>query len=174
MDKALTIAPVTYPISDLAMFRRFQTQEEFRKAFGQEPLPFNPNRRPKYWFDPGAKDTVLRNVTYPFTIAVTDRGMPAVGPDGKPFLESLQLPKLEAATVNIPPEGTNIEGADPYEVQMPLKPLPAGHELTFQSGSVPGGGVVSVRDTVAFAAQVEGFTVADRALLRAIGAKLGV
>ena len=76
---------------------------------------------------------------------------------------------MEAATVNIPPDGTNIEGADVYEVGMPLKPLPSGHELFFQFG-----GLVAVKDVAAFAEQVEGFTAADRALIQAIAKKLGV
>jgi len=169
------MAKATYPIEDLALFPRYQTRVAYeQKSPGSLAPAFNPNRRPKYWEDPSAATVSLRNVTYPLTIAVTDRGMAATGPDGKPFLETLQLPKMEAATVNIPPDGTNIEGSDVYEVGMPLKPLPPGHELTFHSGSVPGGGVVSVIDTVAAALQVEGFTAADRALIRAIAVKLGV
>jgi len=165
----------TYSIDELALFTRYQTRVAYeQKSPGSLAPAFNPNRRPKFWEDLAAKDSPLRNVTYDRVIAVTDRGMAAFDSDGNPFLETLQLPKLEAATVNIPPDGTNVEGADPYEVQMPLKPLPIGHKLTFESGSVPGGGVVSVRDTVAFALQVEGFTAADRALIRAIASKLGV
>jgi hypothetical protein len=160
----------TYSIEELALFPRYQTRVAYeQKSPGSLAPAFNPNRRPKYWEDPNAANSPLRNVTYPFTIAVTDRGMPAVGPDGKPFLETLQLPKMEAATVNIPPDGTNIEGADVYEVGMPLKPLPSGHELFFQFG-----GLVAVKDVAAFAEQVEGFTAADRALIQAIAKKLGV
>lgn len=164
----------TYPLEKLFLFSRYQTRDAYKALVGIPPPEFNPMKRPKFWADPSAITAPLRNVCYERTIALTDRGLPAVGPDGKPMLEMLMLPKLEAGSVNIPPEGTNIDGAEMPEWPMPLKSLPTGHELTFHSGSVPGGGVVSVIDTVAAALQVEGFTAADRALLRAIAMKLGV
>lgn len=168
------MAKTTYPITELALFPRYQTRGAYTEATGVLPPQFNAARRPKFWEDPAAKGAKLRNVFYAQVIALTDRGIPAVGDDGKPCFEGMTISKVEAVTVNIPPEGTNIDGAEMPEWPMPLKPLPAGHELTFQSGSVPGGGVVSVRDVIAFATEVEGFTAADRAVLRAIAAELGV
>jgi len=156
------------------MFQRFQTRGGYTEVTGQIPPNFDSSRRPKHWLDPKAKDSISKNVFYERVIAVSDLGIAFPGPDGKPVLEPLMLSKVEAGSVNIPPEGTNIAGANDPECPMPLKPLPAGHELTFQSGAVPGGGVVSVRDTVRFAMEVEGFTAADRALIRAIAAKLGI
>jgi hypothetical protein len=158
----------TYPIDDLAMFPRYQTRAAYTEATGQLLPEFDPSRRPKRWFDPKAKESLSKNVFYDRVIAVSDSGIVFPGPDGKPVLEPLMLSKIEAGSVNIPPEGTNIEGAADPECPMPLKALPAGHELYF-----PYGGVVAVKNLAAFAEQVEGFTAADRALLRAIAAKLG-
>lgn len=160
---------VLYPLERLAMFPRYQTREDQQKATGKEPPAYNPNLRPKYWEDPAAATSPKRSILYERVLVLSDSGKPLPGPDGKPQTEPLTLPKAEAAAVNIPPEGTNIEGADAYETPMPLKPLPAGHELCFQFG-----GVIAVRNVAAWEAQREGFTADDRALQRAIAGKLGV
>jgi len=165
----MTTASAVFPLDKLAMFVRYQTRGAYKAVTGQEAPEFNPSRRPKFWFDPEAAKAAGRYVRYERTIELTDLGKPVVGADGKPRLDMLQLEKSEAATVNIPREGTNIEGADTYEVGMPLMEVPAGHELYF-----PYGGVVGVKNVRLFAQQVEGFTGADRAALLAIAAKLGV
>ena len=119
--------------------------------------------------DPTAKDNPRRTVVYENTVVVSEFGKPIPGPDGKPMLDLLTLPKMEAATVNIPPEGTNIEGADQYEEALPLRALEPGEELFFQFG-----GLVAVKNVELFDAVREGFTGADRALIQAIAKKLGV
>ena len=165
------MARLPYPIyglENLYLFRRYQTRADYQKATGQEPPPFNPNRRPKYWFDPTAKDSSRRNVVYDNTLVVSEFGKPIPGPDGKPMLDLLTLPKMEAATVNIPPEGTNIEGTDKYEELLPLRDLEPGEELFFQFG-----GLVAVKNVELFDALKEGFTPADRALIQAIARKVG-
>ena len=99
---------------------------------------------------------------------LSEFGKPVPGPNGKPMLDLLTLPKLVAATVNIPPEGTNIEGADAYEELLPLRDLEPGEELFFQFG-----GLVAVKNVELFDALREGFTPADRALIQAIARKVG-
>jgi hypothetical protein len=158
-----------YPINELAMFPRYATRGAYQQATGQPPPLFDITKRPKFWEDPAAATSKSKNVFYERVIAVSDLGIAFPGDDGNPVLEPLMLTKIEAATVNIPPEGTNIEGAGVPECPMPLKPVPTGHELYFRYG-----GVVEVKNMAVFAEQVEGFTAADRALLCAIAAKLGV
>ena len=158
-----------YGLENLYLYRRYQTRADYQKATGEAPPPFDPNKRPKYWFDPAAKDSPRRNVVYDNVLAISEFGKPLPGPDGKPMLELMTLPKTEAATVNIPPEGTNIEGADTYEALLPLRNLEPGEELFFQFG-----GLVAVKNVELFDALREGFTPADRALIQAIAKKLGV
>ena len=158
-----------YGLENLYLYPRYQTRADYQKATGQEPPPFDPNKRPKYWFDPTAKDSPRRNVVYDNVLVVSEFGKPIPGPDGKPMLELMTLPKVEAATVNIPPEGTNIEGAGECEALLPLRNLEPGEELFFQFG-----GLVAVKNVELFDALREGFTVADRALIQAIAKKLGV
>lgn len=166
------MARLPYPIyglENLSIFPRYQTREDYRQATGQEPPPFDPNRRPKYWFDPKAKDSQRRNVVYDNVLVVSEFGKPLPGADGKPMLDVMTLPKMEAATVNIPPQGTNIAGADAYEVPMPLRTTEPGEEMFFQFG-----GIVAVKNVELFDALKEGFTAADRELIHAIARKLGV
>lgn len=158
-----------YGIENLYLFRRYQTREEYQKATGAEPPPFDENRPPKYWQDPAAKESTKRNVVYDCVIATGLSGQPVPGPDGKPMLDVLVLKKEEAASVNIPPNFSNVPGADVPEVPMPLRPLEPGEELFFQFG-----GVVAVKNVELYESIKEGFTAADRALLQSIAKKLGV
>ncbi|MBI4877307.1 MAG: hypothetical protein HY822_21990 [Acidobacteria bacterium] len=159
----------TYSMEKLFLFRRYQTQEDYRQATGQEPPPFNPNHAPKYWCDPAAKDSTRRTVVYDHALVTNSRGQAIAGPDGKPMLDVLLLPKELAATVNIPPQGTTVPGADAAEVPMPLSALSPDEELCFQFG-----GVVAVKNVNLFELAKEGFTGADRILLQAIARKLSV
>jgi hypothetical protein len=166
------MARLPYPIyglENLYLFRRYQTREDYQKATGAEPPPFDERRTPKYWFDPKARESSRKNVVYDYVIAMGPGTQPLPGPDGKPMLDVLVLGKEEAATVNIPPTGTAIAGADVPEVPMPLRALEPGEELCFQFA-----GVVAVKNVELFEALKEGFTAGDRALLQAIAKKLGV
>lgn len=159
-----------YSLDKLYLFPYYQTREDYRRATGQEPPPWNPNRAPKYWFDPNAAQSQRRSVVYEYALATSETGAPLVGPDGRPMLDVLVLSKDEAATVNIPPkEVTNVPGADRPEVPCPLRPLEPDEELFFDFG-----GVVAVKNRKLFAELDRGFTPEDRALLRAIAEKLGV
>lgn len=159
-----------YGLETLYLFQRHQTRDAYTKANGKEPPEFNPALPPKYWEDPDALKSPRRNVLYDRVIAATELGKPMPGPDGNPMLEVLTLPKAEAAVVNIPPPGTNVPGADAYEVPVPLRELQPYEKLVFQFGAT-----VAVRDTrVPLPAALGDFTEQDRAVLNAIARKLGV
>jgi hypothetical protein len=158
-----------YGLKSLYLFPYYQTREDYRQSTGQESPAWDSRRAPKYWCDPSAGASVRRNVIYDLVLATAPNGTPLPGPDGKPQLDVLVLKKEEAATVNIPPDGTNIPGADVPEVPCPLRPLEPGEELFFDIG-----GVVAVKNVALYAAMEVGFTAQDRLLLKAIGRKLGV
>lgn len=158
-----------YSLGNLYLFPYYPTREDYQRATGQEPPPWNPYRQPKYWFDPAAKDSKSRRVVYERVLAD-----PPAGPDGKPMLDVLVLDREEAATVNIPPKGpgaTNVPGADAPEVPVPLRPLEPDEELAFDFG-----GIVVVRNKHLWAEleRQSGFTAEDRRLLAAIARKLGI
>jgi hypothetical protein len=69
------------------------------------------------------------SVVYDSVIAATANGVPRTGKDGKPMTDLMVLSKSEAGSVNIPPIGTNVPGADVPVVQPPPRPLEHGEEL---------------------------------------------
>jgi len=158
-----------YGIKSLYLFPYYQTREDYQKATGQEPPPWDARRAPKYWCDPKARESIRRNVVYDLVLATSQSGSPLAGPDGKPTLDLLVLNKDEAATVNIPPNGTNVPGADIPEIPCPLRPLDPGEELFFDIG-----GVVAVKNVPLYSALEVGFTAQDRLLLKAIAKSLGI
>ena len=163
--------PGIYGLDSLYLFPYHQTREDYQRSTGAEPPAFNPSRPPKYWFDPKARESLRRTVVYENVLAVSQTGSALVGDDGKPYLEPLMLNKDEAAAVNIPPKGptiSNIPGADVPEVPPPVRSLADDEELAFGFA-----GTVSVR-TKRFEEERDVFTAADRALLKAIAAKLGI
>lgn len=158
------------PLASLFLFPYFSTREEFEKATGFAPPPWDPKRPPKYWFDPKALESPRRIVIYDNVLAISENGTLLV--DGRPALDTLVLPKEIAATVNIPPKGpnsTNVPGADQPEVQMPLRDLQSGEELVWRFP-----GVITVQTKLETEQQSTGWTVSDRMLLQAIARKLGV
>ncbi len=157
-----------YGLDKLYLFPWHQTREAYRQETGEEPPPWDPRKPPKHWMDPKARFSTRRNVVYDFVLATSQSGTPLAGPDGKPMLDLLVLPKDDAASVNIPPSGTNVPGADVPPVPAPLRALEPNEELFFDFG-----GVAAVRN-LDYAASENGFTAQDRALLKAIAAKLGV
>ena len=161
-----------YGLDSLYLFPYYQSQEDYAKATGSTAPAFNPNRQPKYWQDPKAKDSTKRTVVYNQALAVAENGVPLVGSDGKPMLDLLVLSRDEAATVNIPykgPGATNIPGAGAPEVQPPLRALESNEELGFGFGNT-----VYVHNTDYPFDNGGSFTAADRLLLKAIAMKLGV
>lgn len=162
---------VRYGIDSLYVFPYYQTREEYQEATGVEPPKFDGTKPPKYWFDPAAKDSTRRNVTYDHIIAYHANGSPVLDDNGTPVLELLMLNKDEAAGVNIPPKGlgiANIPGADKPEIPPPLRALRDDEELF-----VPFPGVVGVRIKGTLEPD-RGFTEEDRSLLLAIARKLDV
>ena len=161
-----------YGLKSLYLFPYYQTREDYQKATGQEPPPWDARRAPKYWCDPKARESTRRNVVYDFVLATSQSGSPLAGPDGKPMLDLLVLTKDEAATVNIPPKGpgvANIPGSDLPEAPCPLRPLEPNEELFFDFG-----GVVTVKNVPLYSALETGFTAQDRLLLKAIARSLGI
>jgi len=161
--------PAIVPLANYHLFPRYQTRDDYRKAVGVEPPPFDMRRAPKYWRDPAAMAATRNNVVYANVLLMSELGIAIPGSDGRPQLDVLVLSKAEAATVNIPPDATNVPGADVPEVPMPLRNLEPGMQLEFGFA-----GVVRVRDTTVADDTVGGFTPSDRALLEAIARKLGV
>lgn len=164
--------PTISGLDTLFLFPYFSTREEYQKATGQAPPPWDPKRPPKYWFDPKAMDSPRRIVIYDSVLAVSENGTLLRDDQNRPAIDTLVLQKEIAATVNIPPKGpnsTNIPGADQPEVQMPLRSLADNEELFFRFG-----GVVAVRNKETYAFTQVGFTYQDRLLLQSIAHKLGL
>lgn len=162
---------VRYGLEKLYLFPYYQTREAYQAATGLEPPKFDGTRPPKYWFDPAAKDSTRRNVTYDQVVAYAASGSPLVSESEQPVLELMMLNKDDAAIVNIPPKGlgfANIAGADRPEIPPPLRPLRPDEELFF-----PFPGIVAVRVKGTLEPD-RGFTEDDRALLAAIARKLGI
>jgi len=159
-----------YGLDKLYLFPYYQTRDQYMKAIGEEPPPFDATRPPKYWFDPNLLNSAKRSVVYENTLAVGENGRPASGPDGRPFLEPLLIFRLEAATVNIPLKQTaNEPGAEVPEVPPPVRALDPDEELVFDFG-----GLVLVRNTKLIEDIVVGFTLQDREILHAVARKLNV
>ncbi|MGE5645909.1 MAG: hypothetical protein ACM336_08980 [Acidobacteriota bacterium] len=161
----------TYGISELYLFSYYQTREAYEKATGKTCPPWDKMRRPQRWEDPSAEDAADDFVVYDSVLAVDMKtGEPLAGPDGQPYTKRLILPKLAAASVNIPPNGANVEGAEVPEYPCPLRPLEPNEALYFGLLGIP-----AVKNTDLYDAQsAGGFTANDRALLQAIAKKLGV
>ena len=160
-----------YGLQHLYLFPYYQSREDYQKATGSEPPQWNPNKPPKYWFDPKAKQSAKRSVVYDSVLSVAANGTPIPGPDGKPQLEPLLLTREDAASVNIPPKGpavANVPGSDQPEVLPPLGALAPEEELAFGFG-----GTVIVKNKN-LQPDPGTFTRDDRALLLKIAAKLAV
>lgn len=164
-----------YSLDRLYLYPYYQTRAAYEAATGQPCPAWNPNQRPKYWFDPAAAASTEDFLVYERVLATdpTEQAKGAlVGPDGKPYFKSLILPREIAATVNIPEVTANVPGADKPSYQPPCRALEPNEELFFDPTGL---GVVAVKNTDLYAVDSAGnFTAEDRALLRAIAAKLGV
>jgi hypothetical protein len=158
-----------YGIRELYLFPYYDTRERFLAETGVEPPPFNPDKPPKYWFDPEAAHSQKRSILYESVLALNERGLVLKGEDGRPMLEPLLLKKEEAASVNIPlKEVANEPGSFEPAVPVPLRALHGDEELAFD----PFAGVVVINRKL-MPEPVE-FSKFDRDLLIAIGRKLNV
>lgn len=160
-------------LSPLHLFDVYQTRADYKEAHGVDPPPFDPTRPPQHWYDPEATKKPGRVVVYERVLAMDERNQPLLGPDGRPFFEPLVLPKMDAATVNIPyKESANEPGTDQPTVPVPLRALLEDEEL-----AVGWAGVVVLRRRSLWRQAVAAptaWTEDDRRLLRDIAAKLGV
>jgi len=156
-----------YGISALYLYKTFQTPADFEKATGKAAPAFNPACRPKHWFDPSVD---LRDpeadTCYPVVRVPLGQTQPRV--------VTACMPAFEAAQVNIPDGYASTEPNDPRARpprEVPVRPLLANEAL---AGTLFGVQVVNL-DKRAERLKTEGvFLPADRALLEAIAAKLGV
>ncbi len=133
---------------------------------GVELPVFDVSRRPKYWEDPAAAQSAEDYVIYPRVLAIQEFSPynPAKDENGRPFLQSLILPKEVAATVNIPPEVTQgLKLRAPYGPV--CKEVPEGLELAW--GGALSTSVVLV-DPKAKSTKAIAFTQYHEELLEAI------
>lgn len=144
------------------------TIDDYRKATGEEPPPYDPTRPPKAWFDPNALGSPRRTVVYDPVLAVGSKGEILADQHEKPMLDILLLSKEEAARVNIWHNQSGQPAPSMPPVPMPLRQLKPNEELIFLYPQV-----VVVRDK---SVEIDNgmFTAKDRALLKKIADKLGV
>jgi hypothetical protein len=162
----------TYGVDKLYLFPYYQTREAYERATGCTCPAWNPKRRPQKWCDAGAANDPDDYVIYDRVLATDlNSGHVLSGADGKPYTRRLPLPREIASTVNIAPDAANVEGADQPEYPCPLRALEPNEEFFFD---MAGFGTVAVKNTELYQANESGFSVADRALLKAIAQKLGV
>jgi hypothetical protein len=158
-------------LSDIFLYPRYSSAQDYKGRTGQE-APWDPRKRPKYWFDPKAPQSARRNVVYDLVLAISDTGTIIADLSGNPILEYLVITKEEAGSVNIPP--ANYSGEVQLEYPVPLRPLADNEVLVF--GRLPGmvGNQVLVADKSELETGPDAFLRSDRALLKAIASKLGV
>lgn len=137
-----------YGLDELYLFPFYPDQKRYREAHNGQNPPWDPTRNVKRWIDP-APQGPGRNVTYARVLARDEKNRPVAGPDGRPHLEPLTIPKTEATTVNIPPDshtGTADTGEVLPEYDCPLRELFPEEEIIF----APPMGSVEVRNTKLF------------------------
>ncbi|MGE5570244.1 MAG: hypothetical protein ACM3S5_14505 [Rhodospirillales bacterium] len=161
-----------YGLDKLYLYPYFQTREQYEQITGQPCPPWDKTRRPKKWFAPEAAQSQDDFIVFERVLAteMKESGRPLAGADGKPYLKPLILPCEIAATVNIPPNASNVEGATVPEYPVPLRALDPNEELIFDGPF----GIVMVRNIELSQGADTGFTAQDRATLQAIARKLGV
>jgi hypothetical protein len=159
-----------YGLDKLHLFPYYQTRDQYRASTGEEAPLFDPERPPKYWFDPAAAKSAKRALIYDQVLVCNELGHALANAQGKPYLEQLMILKSEAATVNIPPKlAANEPGTGQAEVPPPLRPLEPEEELFFDLGDI-----VLVRNTSIVDTTIIGFTTQDREILKAVARKLNV
>ncbi|MCX8140040.1 MAG: hypothetical protein N3E46_10180 [Gemmataceae bacterium] len=142
------------PITELYLFRRFNSPQEYEAETGRPCPPFDPKRPIQAWFDPDAENSPDLFITYPYHMSR----------DG--VIAPLTIPKAWATTPNIP------SGAVSGIVLEVLPPLRRGLEPGEIIKKTPFG--VSIWRVDELEQTQQGFTNADRDLLRRIARKLGV
>jgi len=136
-----------YPVSEKHLFPTYFSAAAYQAATGKAAPVFNPARKQKNWFDPGAN--------------------PA-----SPFFLIYSVYAQEAGSLNILPDSGPLHGHPPGTGiwGVPASPLLPNEQLFPTIGNV----LLVRRIDLAPASQNDSFALADRELLRAIAQKLGV
>jgi hypothetical protein len=158
-----------YGLNKLYLFPYYQSRDEYQKATGAEPPPYDPTKDPKHWFDPAAAQSAKKYFIYDRILAIDNDGMGRHGPDGKPFFEELVLSRQEAATLNIPHGYANEANNGKPPIPCPVRPLDDDEELAFEWADI-----VVVHNKKLWGDLTISWSPQDRELLRAIAKKLGV
>jgi len=165
------------PLSALYLFQIFGTQDQYKAVTGNPAPAFDPTRPTKRWFDPAATPGDLR--TYP-----TYRIGPSKADGTLTFSpDAIYLSGDDAARVNIPNDIDIARGGFGITAQMPIpmRLLAPGESLR-NLPVVPGMPFTSIYvvNDALYAAQAQAdqeasgkFLAEDRAMLRAIAAKVG-
>jgi hypothetical protein len=159
------------PLSSIFLFPFFPAAWRYKEETGTD-APWDPRKRSKYWFDPGAAASARRTIVYDSALIVSDSGTIPADLNGRPMTDYLVIPKDEAVSVNIPPDGYT----ELVQTQWPspFRPLTENEVLVF--GSLPGmmGNQVVVADKSELEVGPDAFLKSDRTLLKATARKVGV
>jgi hypothetical protein len=160
------------PISVLNAFPTYASREDYERATGQPAPAWNPQRQPKFWFDPKPKKMTTGPDGTPYTI-YTNVFLGGFAEDQNPVFETLMLSLAEASAANIPPTGTgqtNVPGADAPAVPCPAKPLSSTQQIVrYGAFAIP---TIRNLDVPLPGDSAGGFSDADRTLLQAIAARI--
>lgn len=168
------------------VFPEYRNRAEYKAAFGVDAPPFDVTRKIKLWQDPSAGSDGLPEVIYNNAV-MTKKDGTFVLKNNKPVIKPIVLPVDEAKSVNLPPEDEKgntgeIESWMP-PIQNPFRDLVEGEEIVVAGPDMGllSGKFLVIRNTKLWAEEQAAaleesgkFTVADRQLLTAIAAKLGV
>lgn len=172
MAPAGLISTPTAPLAALYLFPVFPTAEEFKRVTGTDAPPFDETKPIKTWADPAAVPGQF--LTYA-TLVLGPAGLGGVIPYK---YQAVYLDGEFAVKVNVPSERllTSLQGH--ATVPVPMRELAAGESIRENPAMM--GGPLVVNDALYSKQQDNAllasgrFLPADRALLQAIAAKLGV
>jgi hypothetical protein len=144
-----------YGTNELLVYRIWSRED--KATFGLL-APFDPNMRPKHWFDAAAVEIAKADPEREMEYRVI-----RTGDDQIPRDVLIHMPAWEAALINLP--GKNEKGARP-EWECPIRDLKANEALILDFG--PSVSVIR-KDLMVAAEQAKNeFLASDRALLQAI------
>lgn len=170
------------PLSTNFMFPHYTSRQDYEAKTGKSCPPWDGTKPVKRWEDPAAaaKGRTRASCTYLVLAVNEETGLPLQDQDGKPYLETIALPAVEAGAVNIPTDHTTNDYAREPAWPDPLKPLGPNETLIFDHANMTRQTVL-IRDLAQYAEIANQQAVAagkfmpeDRALLQAIAAKLEV
>jgi hypothetical protein len=161
-----------YGVAEIALFKVYQTPDQYRAAFGKPPEEFDVNRRPKFWFD-STVDLEDPEADVCYKVIKLDKAQ-------KPIVSQTCMPAFEAATVNIYAPDP-LPGGKPDDItaakMRPMRELPVRDLLPNESLTTVFGNVIAVfriDKKIEAEAGSGKFLPSDRELLRKVADKLGV